>query len=62
VTRTVTVVVNKDTGETRTIVPSKPPKTAFTGVENIVPLAGIALAALAGGSGLMWLGRKRDDE
>jgi len=40
----------------------KPGKLAFTGIEDVVPVAGLALALLTGGSGLMWLGRKRDDE
>jgi len=37
-------------------------KLAFTGPENVVPIGIAALAALTTGSGLMWLGRKRDDE
>lgn len=40
----------------------QPDKLAFTGVENVVPLGSIALGLLTGGSGLLWLGRKRDDE
>jgi len=39
-----------------------PGKLAFTGPENVVPLGLAALAALSTGTGLMWLGRKRDDE
>ena len=39
-----------------------PGKLAFTGPEAVVPLAALALTFLSAGSGLMWLGRKRDDE
>ena len=42
---------------------SEPKKgTAFTGVENIVPLGAIALGLMTSGSGLMWFGRKRKDQ
>ena len=36
-------------------------KLAFTGIEDIVPLGALALGLLTGGSGLMWLGRKREE-
>jgi hypothetical protein len=36
-----------------------PGGTAFTGVENMVPLAAIALMLMTGGSGLLWLGSRR---
>jgi hypothetical protein len=43
-----------------------PGGTAFTGIENVVPLGAIALMLMTGGSGLMWAGsrrrRKDDDE
>ncbi len=43
--------------------PDKKPsgKLAFTGIEDIVPIGSIALLLLSLGSGLLWLGRKRDD-
>ena len=39
-----------------------PPGTAFTGVENVVPIGAIALMLMTSGSGLLWAGsrRKRD--
>ncbi len=37
----------------------QPRKLAFTGVEDIVPVALLALAMLSLGSGLMWAGSKR---
>jgi hypothetical protein len=39
-----------------------PDGTAFTGVENVVPLGAIALMLMTSGSGLLWAGsrRKRD--
>src|SRR5262245_12814398 len=36
-----------------------PGGTAFTGVENVVPLGAIALMLMTGGSGLMWAGSRR---
>ncbi len=43
-----------------------PGGTAFTGVQNLVPLGAIALTLLTTGSGLMWVGsrrrRERDDQ
>jgi len=41
-----------------------PGGTAFTGIENVVPLGAIALMLMTGGSGLLWAGarRRRDDE
>ena len=41
-----------------------PGGTAFTGLEDVVPLGTIALVLLTGGSGLVWAGtrRRRDDE
>jgi hypothetical protein len=40
-----------------------PGGTAFTGVENVVPLGAIALFLATGGTGLLWAGarRRRDD-
>jgi hypothetical protein len=42
----------------------KPGGTAFTGIEDVVPLGAIALMLMTGGSGLMWAGsrRRRNDE
>jgi len=42
----------------------KPAGTAFTGLENVVPLGAIALMLMTGGSGLLWAGsrRKRDSD
>jgi hypothetical protein len=41
-----------------------PGGTAFTGVENVVPLGAIALMLMTAGSGLLWAGgrRKKDQE
>ncbi len=44
-----------------------PGGTAFTGVENVVPLGAIALILMTSGSGLLWAGARRrrgdpDDE
>jgi uncharacterized repeat protein (TIGR01451 family) len=39
-----------------------PGGTAFTGASGVIPLAGIALAFLFVGSGLLWLGRRREGE
>ena len=41
-----------------------PGGTAFTGVENVVPLGAIALLLMTSGSGLLWAGsrRKRDQD
>jgi hypothetical protein len=44
-----------------------PGGTAFTGLENVVPMGTIALVLMTGGSGLMWAGSRRrrhegDDE
>jgi hypothetical protein len=44
-----------------------PGGTAFTGFESVVPLGGIALLLMTGGSGLLWAGARRrrhdqDDE
>ena len=40
-----------------------PGGTAFTGLENVVPLGAIALVLMTGGSGLLWAGaRRRGDE
>jgi hypothetical protein len=39
--------------------------TAFTGLENVIPLGAIALALATAGSGLLWVssrrGRDRDE-
>ena len=39
-----------------------PRGTAFTGVENVVPIGAIALMLMTSGTGLLWAGsrRKRD--
>ena len=37
----------------------KPGGTAFTGVENVVPIGAIALTLLTSGSGLLWAGSRR---
>ena len=37
----------------------QPGGTAFTGVENLVPLGVVALMLLTGGSGLLWAGSRR---
>jgi hypothetical protein len=37
----------------------RPGGTAFTGVENVVPLGVIALILMTGGSGLLWAGNRR---
>ena len=50
-TRTTTPVVAPTT--------ARPGGTAFTGVENVVPLGAIALMLMTGGSGLLWLGSRR---
>jgi hypothetical protein len=53
------------TSTTRTTTPVvapttvRPGGTAFTGVENVVPLGAIALMLMTGGSGLLWLGSRR---
>ena len=41
-----------------------PGGTAFTGVENVVPIGAIALMLMTSGSGLLWAGsrRKRDQD
>jgi hypothetical protein len=36
-----------------------PGGTAFTGVENVVPLGAIALMLMTSGSGLLWAGARR---
>jgi hypothetical protein len=36
-----------------------PGGTAFTGVQNVVPLGAVALMLLTAGSGLMWVGSRR---
>jgi hypothetical protein len=52
------------TSTTRTTTPVvapttvRPGGTAFTGVENVVPLGAIALMLMTGGSGLLWLGSR----
>jgi hypothetical protein len=50
-TRTTTPVVGPTT--------VRPGGTAFTGVENVVPLGAIALMLMTGGSALLWLGSRR---
>ena len=51
-------------GRMRTVSPGG---TAFTGLENVVPMGTIALVLVTGGSGLLWAGSRRrrhegDDE
>jgi len=36
-----------------------PGGTAFTGVENFVPIGAIALMLMTSGSGLLWVGSRR---
>jgi hypothetical protein len=36
-----------------------PGGTAFTGLENVVPLGAISLLLMTGGSGLLWVGSRR---
>jgi len=36
-----------------------PGGTAFTGVENVVPIGAIALMLMTSGSGLLWAGSRR---
>jgi len=36
-----------------------PGGTAFTGLENVVPLGAITLLLMTGGSGLLWAGSRR---
>lgn len=40
---------------------SRTPELAFTGVEDVVPFAGLALLSLSVGSGLLWAGRRKND-
>jgi hypothetical protein len=37
----------------------RPGGTAFTGVENVVPIGAIALMLMTSGSGLLWAGSRR---
>ena len=39
---------------------SPPGGTAFTGLENVIPLGAIALTLMTAGSGLMWAGSRRN--
>jgi hypothetical protein len=54
--------VEPSTGPTVAPTTVSPGGTAFTGVENVVPIGAIALMLMTSGSGLLWAGsrRKRD--
>jgi hypothetical protein len=57
--------IHKSTTTTDEVLPTTvtPGGTAFTGVENVVPIGAIALMLMTSGSGLLWAGsrRRRDD-
>jgi hypothetical protein len=68
-TTTTTVAPTEEPTKSDSSSPSKPGtknerpgKLAFTGIEDVVPVAAAALGFLSLGSGLMWLGRKREDD
>ena len=57
--------VHQTKSQTESVAPTtvRPGGTAFTGVEDVVPLGVVALTLLTGGSGLLWAGsRRRRDE
>jgi hypothetical protein len=70
VTPTTTTTASPSVAPTTTRSPSVAPTTvspggtAFTGVENVVPIGAIALLLMTSGSGLLWAGsrRKRDED
>ena len=53
--------IHKSTTTTDEVLPTtvKPGGTAFTGVENVVPIGAIALFLMTSGSGLLWAGSRR---
>jgi hypothetical protein len=53
--------IHKSTTTTDEVLPTtvKPGGTAFTGVENVVPIGAIALMLMTSGSGLLWAGSRR---
>ena len=57
----ITSTRTKTTTATPVVAPTtvRPGGTAFTGVENVVPLGAIALVLMTGGSGLLWVSSRR---
>jgi hypothetical protein len=53
--------VHQSKSETESVAPTtvRAGGTAFTGVEDVVPLGVVALTLLTGGSGLLWAGSRR---
>jgi hypothetical protein len=53
--------IHKSTTTTDEVLPTTvtPGGTAFTGVENVVPIGAIALMLMTSGSGLLWAGSRR---
>ena len=53
--------IHKSTTTTDEVLPTtvKPGGTAFTGVEDVVPIGAIALMLMTSGSGLLWAGSRR---
>jgi hypothetical protein len=53
--------IHKSTTTTDEVLPTtvRPGGTAFTGVENVVPIGAIALMLMTSGSGLLWAGARR---
>ena len=58
---TVGATTTTTTTQSATVGPTtiQPGGTAFTGVENVVPLGVVALILITGGSGLLWAGSRR---
>jgi uncharacterized membrane protein len=57
-----TTIHNTSSATTRAeVLPTtvRPGGTAFTGVENVVPIGAIALMLMTSGSGLLWVGSRR---
>jgi hypothetical protein len=56
-----TTIHKSTTSEDEEVLPTtvKPGGTAFTGVENVVPIGAIALFLMTSGSGLLWAGSRR---
>ncbi len=57
----ITSTTTRSTTATPVVAPTtvRPGGTAFTGVENVVPLGAIALMLMTGGSGLLWVSSRR---